>query len=591
MTKHVKKRDKIYPMHYSKLKPIDLSLFPYPCPDVSAANPSQHLGDSITHLQLYEPMHATFFDFDPKTTPIGWNHRYHVLSAKEVLDSSQTPWTPVNREVFIKFSPLLDPIKYMVGKYSSAPNAELLKTLPSYASTTDTCHEKILSTANASYIDNFFYYLSSVLKNHHGFIHGMDYYGSYLGIQDRFRMNVEDDLEYLSQSTFFVDNLGKMMILEHPSGKPPPFLHDSSRSARPKISIDDDTTLTLDALNGVTVLTEGEDTEAVEPALADSEMDLVYDNTLVNSESSSSDDSDEDDTEEAESDASWQTMSDEDDEDAPEDEASEDDEDDVSSTDQEAHVFIYDFPVQLIFLEKCAHTFDYLFVIGLSDEEARSALFQIVMILMVYQKMFRFTHNDLHTNNIMYVTTEHEWLYYQHQGKTYRVPTYGRIFKIIDYGRSIYKYQKRIFCSDSFSQDGDASTQYNCEPFLHPSKPRLEPNMSFDLCRLGCSIYDFVFDDNNITKNERSPQTDLQRTIQRWCTDDHGKNVLYKRNGHERYPGFKLYKFIARSVHQHTPEKQLTDPWFRVFEWSGTDQEKERYEAPWMNLDRYPSYV
>ena len=36
--------------------------------------------------------------------------------------------------------------------------------------------------------------------------------------------------------------------------------------------------------------------------------------------------------------------------------------------------------------------------------------------------------------------------------------------------------------------------------------------------------------------------------------DDNGKNILYKKNGEERYPNFKLYKMIARIVHNHTPE-------------------------------------
>ncbi|NCA20779.1 MAG: signal recognition particle-docking protein FtsY, partial [Crocinitomicaceae bacterium] len=44
---------------------------------------------------------------------------------------------------------------------------------------------------------------------------------------------------------------------------------------------------------------------------------------------------------------------------------------------------------------------------------------------------------------------------------------------------------------------------------------------------------------------------DLQKVIAQWCLDDNGKNVLYKRNGQERYPDFKLYKMIARTVHRH----------------------------------------
>jgi hypothetical protein len=42
--------------------------------------------------------------------------------------------------------------------------------------------------------------------------------------------------------------------------------------------------------------------------------------------------------------------------------------------------------------------------------------------------------------------------------------------------------------------------------------------------------------------------------------DDKGKNILYTSDGEERYPNFKLYKMIARTVHNHTPENQLEYP-------------------------------
>ena len=35
------------------------------------------------------------------------------------------------------------------------------------------------------------------------------------------------------------------------------------------------------------------------------------------------------------------------------------------------------------------------------------------MSLITYQKVFDFTHNDLHTNNIMYQKTDKEFLYYR----------------------------------------------------------------------------------------------------------------------------------------------------------------------------------
>ena len=223
----------------------------------------------------------------------------------------------------------------------------------------------------------------------------------------------------------------------------------------------------------------------------------------------------------------------------------------------------------MICLEKCDGTLDQLFVDGeVSCELAAAYLFQIVMTLIVYQKAFHFTHNDLHTNNIMYKETDIPYLYYCFDNKYYRVPTHGKIFKLIDFGRAIYKYNGKLFCSDSFAAGEDAHTQYNFEPYYNSKKPRVEPNMSFDLCRLGCSIYDFIIDSEDMDTNELD---ELQKTVYRWCLDDNGKNVVYKKNGEERYPAFKLYKMIARTVHKHTPEAHLAYPFFNQFEVSGQE--------------------
>jgi hypothetical protein len=200
----------------------------------------------------------------------------------------------------------------------------------------------------------------------------------------------------------------------------------------------------------------------------------------------------------------------------------------------------------------------------LSQEEWLSALMQVIMILITYQKAFAFTHNDLHTNNIMYVKTNEKWIYYCYKKKYYKVPTFGRIFKIIDFGRAIYKYNKQIFCSDSFQEGGDAATQYNTEPYFNDKKARIDPNYSFDLCRLACSIFDYLIDDlDEVADLEKCDP--LVRIIYEWCLDDNGVNILYKNNRQERYPDFKLYKMISRCVHNHTPQAQLERKEFAQF--------------------------
>jgi len=119
-------------------------------------------------------------------------------------------------------------------------------------------------------------------------------------------------------------------------------------------------------------------------------------------------------------------------------------------------------------------------------------------------------------------------------------------------------------CSDSFQLGGDASTQYNTEPYYNDKKPRLEPNYSFDLCRLACSIFDYLVDSMDSIRDLNKCDA-ITRVIVEWCLDDNGINVLYKNNGADRYPDFKLYKMIARYVHNHTPQAQLERKEFNAF--------------------------
>ena len=225
-------------------------------------------------------------------------------------------------------------------------------------------------------------------------------------------------------------------------------------------------------------------------------------------------------------------------------------------------LIIKKIPTQNITLEKCENTLDYLFEEDhISSDELRSALFQIITILYLYQNKFNFTHNDLHTNNIMYKKTDKEFLFYKIKNVYYKIPTYGKIYKLIDFGRSIYSYKGTRICSDSFSTNGTANGQYNCEPFLNKNKPIIEPNYSFDLCRLGCSIFDYIVEDVKSIDTSNS----VHNMIISWVYDDKDTNILYKKNGEERYPDFKLYKIIAKNVSKHIPENQFDNICFNEY--------------------------
>ena len=210
------------------------------------------------------------------------------------------------------------------------------------------------------------------------------------------------------------------------------------------------------------------------------------------------------------------------------------------------------------------------------------------MTLIAYQKMFWFTHNDLHTNNVMFIETKKEFLYYMCDKKYYRVPTFGKIFKIIDFGRAVYKYKSLTICSDSFHPKGDAATQYNFKPYMNVKKPLLEPNPSFDLCRLACSMYDYFIPDV-FNAAEISTFNPIIELVISWVKDDKGRNVLYKSSGEERYPDFKLYKMIARTVHNHVPLAQLSNPLFSKYETKSSTLSKKAKQNI-LKIDDLPEY-
>jgi hypothetical protein len=511
---------------------------------------------NISKFQNYNPCLDLFFEMNVNNyDSITLNHKYYMMDMNTVIDFETHE--KMKKQLHIKFAPLLDPIHYLIGKYDVSK--EILTTLPKYDKKV---YDKLQTVNNASYVDNFFNYLSSVLLNNHKCSNSIDYYGSFLGIQEKYNFNASDDIDYLIQSQHFTENKTDFYEID---SKENLFNNFGSHKNKQKINIDSENVcLEFEEI-------EVENIDGNDSVIED--LSCVYeidpDNTSVNSCDSDvnySEDEDEDDEDEDESSTEWESDSNE------------------SSVEEQVNILIKDFPVQIICLEKCHGTLDELFENQKFDlSSIASALFQIIMTLIIYQKAYQFTHNDLHTNNIMYIETEEEYICYKYKNKYYKVPTYGRIYKIIDFGRSIYKYQGNIFCSDSFSPSGDANTQYNTEPYYDESRPRIDPNYSFDLCRLGCSIYDFIMEINDEHNKEFKPDL-LQETIIRWVRDDNGKNVLYMRNGSERYEDFKLYKMIARTVHQHKPEAQLEYEFFNQFE---TDEKIESC----INIDEVPCYV
>ncbi len=568
----------------------------------------------LSKTQNYIPIYKRFFSLNEKNwNSINLNNKWYISSIKEndeencnlfecKIKNINTQKTK-DKDVFFKLAPLLDPYKYLIGKYDIT-NKDLFN-LPDINSNESCVNSKILDCNNSAYVDGFFIYLSSNLNQSNNFLHGLDYYGSFLSIKNNYKLNVFDDLEYLTNSDFFNKNKNILFevnnydhIFQDENKKKKPIKIEYNSSAKSNLSIKSFDEEIFGEIFQNIELNSDNLKELSSCELIDMSSSNILENncksaTIKSSSTcssrtshTSSENSDDKDFEETESQENSENNKEDDNEDWEDI-----DDDDTNDTDTDIEetieATIPQFPVQVIGMEYCENTFDDLILSDeLKDEkEWFSAFMQIIMILITYQKTFAFTHNDLHTNNVMYNSTDKKYLFYCYKKKYYKVPTFGRIFKIIDFGRSIYKYDGKIFCSDSFQNGGDAATQYNTEPYFNDKKPRLEPNYSFDLCRLACSIFDYLVDDLDEIK-DISKCDPVKKLIVEWCLDDKGINLLYKNNGVDRYPEFKLYKMIARCVHNHTPQAQLERPEFKSFEYVKKDIPNDV-----IDIDTFPSYV
>jgi len=573
---------------------------------------------AVERPQNYIPIYNKYFELNETNyNNINLNQKFSLNEIVETLEglntfkcslkNSQNETT--NKNVFFKFSPLLDPVKYMIGKYD-ASDLNLL-SIPDFMN--KNCHPKSRDSNNSAYVDGLFNYLTSQLLHNHGFVNGLDFYGLFLGTKRDFVVNVVDDLEYLVDSEFFNKNKGDLFKIDNQFHNE--LLNAESRNYKKRLVIKEDDPdqkilLTLDDIEKLddidnlfkpTVSNSVTREISESKELEESKEGLIYENNHVfkkshsrssgstcSSRTSNTDENSQDDKNENDSEDKSEDKNEDDDnsdENSGSVSGSETGSEYSSSSDDVVNATVAKFPVSIICLEKCCSTLDELmFSNELSTKEWSAILMQVIMILVTYQKTFSFTHNDLHTNNIMYIETDKEFLYYKYNNKHYKVPTYGRLFKIIDFGRAIYKFKGVQVCSDSFHKNGDAATQYNFEPYINVNKPRLEPNYSFDLCRLACSMYDFLIPDGDVDK---TPITSL---INEWCKDDKGRNVLYKTDGEERYPNFKLYKMIARTVHNKVPSQQLKQRIFAQYEVTQKNI-KNVSKTEIMNIDDIPIYA
>jgi hypothetical protein len=426
--------------------------------------------------------------------------------------------------MFIKFSPLIDVIQYILNEYNTVHNI----TLPNFYQHRLT--EKINNFQNTAYIDAFFSFLGSKMTESGRAPTFPLFYGSFSGISEKFKFDITEDYHEIKFNNYFQRNKNTLFeLIEHKIDE-----SEISSIVRGDQALDiplDESILGLD-----------------ESILGLEELDIdIGLSSLENSNSSNNSSNMFELKEIVNIDEHYMF------------------DDIIDNNNTFKYCRFKEFPVQAICMEKLNGTLDDLIdddEYNISNTEWKSILFQICFGLSVAQKMFQFVHNDLHSANIMFQDTTDTDLYYQIDNMFYKVPLYGKITKIIDYGRAIFVHNDVLYFSDVFDEEGDAEDQYDYPDENGLNDCKIKPNPSFDLARLSSTIIEHFSEREN---------GKLYKLLRSWITDRHGYFMGYDEDD------FDMYKNIAKNVNNAVPIKQLTKKIFQQFKISRTEIPKNTY--------------
>ena len=157
----------------------------------------------------------------------------------------------------------------------------------------------------------------------------------------------------------------------------------------------------------------------------------------------------------------------------------------------------------------------------------------------------------------MYKETDTKFLYYKLNNTYFKVPTFGKIFKIIDFGRAIFTFKNKTFYNDVFADYSEAGGQYkypNQVDFYKNNKSKNDTNPSyhFDLCRLSMTILEEL-------QKDKVENKDLLKLLEKLCTDKNGENFCDKDDD------FGLYICIAKDDCHSLPRNVIENKIFKKY--------------------------
>lgn len=450
------------------------------------------------------------------------NNEVTSVLDKDTVRTVKGKTVPVHR----KTTMILNPFRWMRGDYGDL-------ALPKPTETAADIQQALQSPHTAGYVGA----IASIALSESGCPHFPSVYGVYTGIAEKHTIDISDDYEDLSDRHWFGNNIGKTFDLKlRTEGETTDFRF--TRGQRPNLCLgDEDIDLQVEDIHADHVSEPSNHT----PSMSASSQSI---RSKQDDESSSNDSSD-----------VFEIRSC-----ACESEEEEEVEDEMEDDEPFAWATFSNVPVITTVMEKCEGTFYDLMKMYPNDYEKYAAwLSQVIFALAFAQRNYGFVHNDLHGNNVMYVPTTQEYLYYKLNGICYKLPTHGYLIKIIDFDRCIVSLrlygmkEPRQFVSSQFHQDEEAAGQYNMEPFFDAKHPHIPPSSSFDLARLATSLFWDMFPEGP------SHSHPLSSRLQEWMKQSDGTSVMFRRqmDDHDRYHGFDLYKAIARYCKDSVPRKEI----------------------------------
>ena len=581
------------------MKSVLQTLQNQPCREREIGENEKETFSNYLHLQRYHPALDIFKIPESSLSHknLELSSKYHIASWSNQDETNQKIWNTTRTiygsttsepcKTFIKTVHLLNPIDLIKEKYT-IPDHPLL---PQSENTWKKTLLKLHSHNNQAYVDTVANFVLSAFRENNLTPHCVLYYGASTGISKKYQYNISLEYDTYRQCRWFWKGMkshsARLTVIRGDADvEEIPNFQEIYKDITSCPFEDTDSEVSEIELEPIT------DKDVPEISDVESIKSFTFDNieedaqnvkdifeinkkvtkrvSLKKNESSSD--------EESSSDSDGLTSS--------------DGSDESVELDLDICLEIPNMPVILIYQEAQEGVMDNLLDEDEIDEHKRGSqgwearwiawLFQVISVLSFLQNAICFTHNDLHSNNILWRKTDKKFLFYKAKdGTIWRVPTFGKIFTVIDFGRSIFRLGKHLWVSDDHWPDQEAGDQYNFGPFFDHTLPKNPPNPSFDLCRLSVSLLDGLFDEAPPKKKGKGvsimsqedtwkvyeTNSPLYNLLWSWTVNKDGHTIYEDKNGDEKYEGFDLYVRIAHDIHNAVPKDQIHKPVFSQFKW------------------------